>query len=302
MDFVPHLGNYHGFGKTAPYFESWYFKLISADEKHRYAILPGIILGREEDLAFVQVLNDHAGHSVYFEYPFVAFRAVPDRFEFSINRKNQFSAERIAFDIAMEHGGVKGELRFSGAQPGTALNGAEFSQGVISLGQRLEGVLTIDSNPIDFTGGRGYIENIWGSNYPETYLWFQSNHFPEADTALAASIFPTPGLSSVSTAFNIHLKRDGKLYYFAAASGAKMDKLEIAEKQIACAVNNGQQRLEMTVARAEGALLRIPAKYTLTRKMHHPLSASVSLRLSEAGKTIYEGSGRCAALEFIKHT
>ncbi|HSN94632.1 MAG TPA: hypothetical protein VLR89_06175 [Anaerolineaceae bacterium] len=39
-------GLYHGFNKKPPFFEGWYFKMISADERHKIAIIPGIFLGQ----------------------------------------------------------------------------------------------------------------------------------------------------------------------------------------------------------------------------------------------------------------
>ena len=54
---------YHGFHKKPPYFEGWYYKLISADEQHRYAIIPGIFhtQDRQQNHAFIQVLDGMTG-------------------------------------------------------------------------------------------------------------------------------------------------------------------------------------------------------------------------------------------------
>ena len=47
-------GMYHGFNKKPPFFEGWYYKLVSADERYKVAIIPGVILGQDAH-AFVQV-------------------------------------------------------------------------------------------------------------------------------------------------------------------------------------------------------------------------------------------------------
>jgi len=36
---------FQGIYKSKNYFEGWYYKLISADHKHIYAVIPGIALG-----------------------------------------------------------------------------------------------------------------------------------------------------------------------------------------------------------------------------------------------------------------
>jgi hypothetical protein len=40
-------GVYHGLNKKPPFFEGWYYKLISADERNKVAIIPGVILGQD---------------------------------------------------------------------------------------------------------------------------------------------------------------------------------------------------------------------------------------------------------------
>ncbi len=47
---------YHGHNRKPPFFEGWYFKLVSADERHRFTVIPGIIKSGEAH-AFVQALN-----------------------------------------------------------------------------------------------------------------------------------------------------------------------------------------------------------------------------------------------------
>ena len=39
---------YHGEGKTGPFFEGWYFKLISADQRQRLSIIPGIYIAKKK--------------------------------------------------------------------------------------------------------------------------------------------------------------------------------------------------------------------------------------------------------------
>jgi tocopherol cyclase len=49
-------GMYHGFDKKPPFFEGWYYKLVSANESHKVAIFPSVILGQDAH-AFLQVLD-----------------------------------------------------------------------------------------------------------------------------------------------------------------------------------------------------------------------------------------------------
>ena len=69
---------YHGHGKSAPYFEGWYYKLVDASTQHRYAVIPGIFKHADpaESHAFVQVLDGVSGESYYVRYPTEDFTAL----------------------------------------------------------------------------------------------------------------------------------------------------------------------------------------------------------------------------------
>ena len=65
-------GVYHGLNKKPPFFEGWYYKLISADERHKVAIIPGVILGQDAH-AFLQVLDGVDGTTAYLKFPIAGF-------------------------------------------------------------------------------------------------------------------------------------------------------------------------------------------------------------------------------------
>ena len=63
---------YHGLNKKPPFFEGWYYKLVSADESNKIAIIPGVILGKDAH-AFLQVFDGVDGTTAYLKFP-SAFR------------------------------------------------------------------------------------------------------------------------------------------------------------------------------------------------------------------------------------
>ena len=72
---------YHGAGKSGPYFEGWYFKLIAADGRNRLSIIPGVYIGgdAEQSHAFIQVMDGVDGSSHYIPFPTEAFSFVPGK-------------------------------------------------------------------------------------------------------------------------------------------------------------------------------------------------------------------------------
>ncbi len=58
----------------------------------------------------------------------------------------------------------------------------------------VSGELEFNGEPVDFSGGRGYIEKDWGSYFPEGYIWLQSNHFDEPGISAKTSVAKIPWL------------------------------------------------------------------------------------------------------------
>jgi hypothetical protein len=304
---------YHGHGIKPPYFEGWYFKLISPDESQRWAVIPGVFLG-ENGHAFVQVLNGVTGQAVYHRFPMSEFWASQEKFQVRIGA-NEFTQDSICLQISDELGKVSGKVSFEGlnpwpvrlASPGIMgwyawVPRMECYHGVLSLDHGLRGGLDFvyDSRttPVDFTGGCGYIEKDWGQSFPEAWVWFQTNHFEQPGTSLTASVAVIPWLGNAFRGFIIGLWHQGKLYRFAVYTGAKVETLEIADEHVEWVVRGGSLRLRMRACRAEGGLLLGPDRHEMGKRVNETLNASVEVKLErQNGEVIYSGNGRYAGLE-----
>jgi tocopherol cyclase len=195
---------YHGHGAKPPFFEGWYFKLVTAasrsgdgHQEKAFAVIPGVFLGRDSGLgegaasshAFVQTLDGLTGHSTYHRYPLESFSASRREFDIRVG-PNRFRADRMILDIRTAERQMQGEVSFAGLTPwpvsvtSPGIMGwyalvpfMECYHGVVSLDHEINGRLTIDGEIVDFTGGRGYIEKDWGQAFPRAWIWMQSNHF-----------------------------------------------------------------------------------------------------------------------------
>jgi len=64
-----HPERYHGWGKSKKYFEGWYYKVLTADEKYAFAFIPGIAMDEEGNKqAFIQVLNGKKQTAEYHKF------------------------------------------------------------------------------------------------------------------------------------------------------------------------------------------------------------------------------------------
>ena len=107
---------YHGWGKEKNFFEGWYFKWVSTDEKTVLAIIPGISKGANGDQhAFVQVFDGVACKAWYHRFEAAEFQPDHDRFELNLGN-NFFSANRVELDLPNLRGEIQNGTTTSLAQ------------------------------------------------------------------------------------------------------------------------------------------------------------------------------------------
>jgi tocopherol cyclase len=305
---------YHGHDKRPPFFEGWYYKLVDASGRHRYAIIPGIFLSNDPDQhhAFVQVLDGVTGKVTYHRYPAQSFHAAKNALDVYVG-PNHFAHEFIRLDIESADQTLHGEARFEGLTPwpvtltSPGIMGwyswvpfMECYHGVLSLDHALQGRFSIDGQDIDWTGGRGYIEKDWGMSFPSAWVWMQSNHFAQPSTSLTASVAIIPWLFRSFQGMIVGLWHSGQLYRFATYTGAQIERLEITETLVNWTIHDQSHRIEIRAARVQGALLRGPSRVDMGIRVPETLQAEIDVcltRTRDGRETVFEGQGRYGGLE-----
>lgn len=303
---------YQGYGRKAPYFEGWYFKLIDASEQHRYAIIPGIFIADDpaKNHAFIQVLDGINGTATYHEYPHSAFEAHPEKFWVRVG-DSTFGAESIKVHIDDAQLRLHAEVQFNGTVPWPVTPLApgimgwyawvpfmECYHGVVSLDHTLHGTMTLNDQAIVLDGGRGYIEKDWGQAFPSGYVWQQSNHFSTPGTSLTASIAIIPFMGRSFSGFIVGLWHHGTRYRFATYTGAVTENLTITDDQVFWTLRDKHHRLEMISERVAGGLLKAPIRTEMHKRVDETINSTVKVRLTTLdGAVILDDMGRCAALE-----
>jgi len=307
-----HPERYHGHRRRPPFFEGWYFKLVSADGTARYAVIPGIFRSDDPDEhhAFVQLLDGSTGTASYHRYPADSFRAATDRFEVEI-AGNRFSLDRLRLDIEGEQRRVTGDVRLGPTTPWPVrawspgvmgpyafVPRMECNHGVLSFDHRIDGHLTIDGTRLDLGAGRGYVEKDWGAAFPAGYVWMQSNHFATLGTSFVASIAIVPWLRSAFPGFLVGLRHDGALHRFATYTGARTETLHLADDRVEWSIVDRHRRLEIRAHRATAGLLLGPTRERMERRVGETMLAEIEVRLEDARtRTVLTGTGRHAGLE-----
>ena len=311
-----HPANYHGAGRRGRFFEGWYFKNVSVTGDAVYAVIPGVALGAERH-AFVQVLDGLKRTSTYHRYPLDEFSAARDRFDIRVGT-SRFSLDRISLDIGGEMP-IRGELRFRDVyqwpvrllSPGVMgwyalVPAMECYHGVLSFNHRIEGELTVGSQTVVFTGGKGYLEKDWGRSFPRAWVWMQTNHFGEQDACLTASVARIPWLGGSFTGHIIGLWLRGRLYRFATYTGSRVLTLEHSLEAVRFVVEDRKHVMEIGCRRREGAVLVAPVDGAMTGRIAEAMTAEVDVCLSARNRgglrRVFADTGRFAGLEVVGDT
>jgi hypothetical protein len=308
-----HPEGYHGRGRRPPYFEGWYFKIVDPTERHRYAVIPGISLGTADGgpHSFVQVLDGVTGRTLYERYPVEAFSADEQTLDVRVG-PNRFTWDGMTLDLSKSNLPIRGEIRTINPKPWPVtltspgimgwfawIPRMECYHGVLSLDHALSGTLSIESNTVDFTGGRGYIEKDWGQAFPSGWVWMQTNHFGQPGTCLTASIAMIPWVRRTFPGFIVGLFLNGTLYRFATYTGATTTHLAVTDEAVTWVLQDGLYRLEIVGHRADTGALRGPSKVDMARPVPETLSATVDVVFSARNgrRVVFAGTGLYAGME-----
>ena len=308
---------YHGFGHTAGFFEGWYFKIVDATEQHRYAIIPGIFLGKDgvDSHSFVQTLDGASGATCYHRYPLAAFSAAPAAFDIRVG-PNRFTAQGIELNIDRPEQRMIGRLAFDGITPWPVtwrspgimdwysfVPFMECYHGVLSLDHAVRGQLIIGGAAVDFHGGRGYIEKDWGEAFPRAWIWMQTNHFAAPNVSLFGSIAKIPWLGSSFTGFIFGFYYQQRVYQFATYTGAASTHLSVDDSHVTWNLRSrgwpgtSPLRLELRADRVAGGLLHAPIRTEMHRRVEETLDSRIAVRLTRGSEVLFDDVGLAAGLE-----
>lgn len=284
---------------TGPYFEGWYFKHQNP-QGQALALIPAFhIDGGGRRAASLQVIaKDHAW---WLEVPASQFQVSRQPFQVQVGL-SRFSHQGINLHIQQDGLSLCGTLRYG---PFTALRsdimgpfrlfaGMQCSHGVISMGHCLEGVLEMNGERLDFSGGTGYIETDRGRSFPSAYLWTQCAwDGPERGglmLAIAAIPLPVGGFTGCIGS----LFCGGREYRLATYRGARIE----AWSSSGAVIRQGKYRLEAQLLSERRQALRAPAEGRMERTIHESLCAEMRYRFWQGDSLLFQRTDPSASFEY----
>ena len=290
---------YHGAGRRGPYFEGWYFKHQTPDGA-LLALIPALHIGADgARTASLQVVSD-AG-AWWLPYSAEALQAAEGLFQIWLDG-HLMSRRGLWLDLEAKGLSLRGELRYG---PFTPLKsdimgpfrltpGMECRHGVVSMGHRLEGALTLNGRSIDFTGGTGYIETDRGRSFPRRYLWTQCAWKEERSSSLMLSVADIPLGPLDFTGCICAVLYGGREYRLATYLGARAVRWSGGGALIA----QGKYRLAVELLEERSRPLKAPVLGDMSRTIHESLSAVVRYRFWEGDRLLFDHTDSRSSFEY----
>ncbi len=305
---------YQGSGARGEYFEGWYYKIVDGDEKERMAIIPGVSLGRSSGHAFIQILDGLRSTYDYHEFKMDEFSFSTDQFKVEIG-PNKFSGDRIELHLKGKDRDADGVLSLNHLHPWPVRLWSPGAMGVLSLvpgipcyhhilslGHCVMGKLAFGKRELDFDGGRGYAEKNWGSSFPSTWIWMQSNHFQDPDVSFMLAVARMDFHARPIQGLTCGLMQGNQLHRFCTWSGGRVARIVADDGTMTLCVENRRHRLEVEATRSDSTEMRVPHLDGMTGTVLESLSSRLRVTLSRKdGGRVLEDTGRCAGFEVGGH-
>ena len=299
--------------KKKNYFEGWYLKHVSENREHVFSFIPGISLTKEDKHAFVQFINGITGETAYVKYPLSDFSFSEKLFEVGVGNSH-FSDKGVQLDIDSPELKVSGELKYSNlvkypkrlVSPGimgwySFVPFMECKHGIGSVLHLLQGTLNVNGKPVNFSGGKGYIEKDWGTSFPESWIWLHCNNFEEPDCSFTFSVAKIPWLGSFFMGHICFLYLKGKFYFFATYNNSEITHLSFSGQTLNVELKRKNRILKVKAIQQKAGNLQAP----VTGKMERIIKESVDSKLevslyTDAGECLFTSKGERAGMEITE--
>ncbi|MCB9013319.1 MAG: hypothetical protein H6539_04695 [Bacteroidales bacterium] len=295
------------------YFEGWYFKNVSADQKHVYSFIPGVSLTGKNPHSFIQVINGINGKTDYLSYPLSDFSWESDRLSVRVG-DSVFTENSVELNIKDPGLKVKGKLSYSNLtkypqtlfSPGimgwySFIPFMECKHGIVSANHIIQGSIEVSGESIDFNEGKGYIEKDWGSSFPEAWIWMQANSFNERSVSFNFSIAKIPWLGSFFIGFIGFIFFNKEFYIYSTYNNSKILEINHSDQSLSIVLENRKSVLKVHADKSTFGELIAPVSGDMSRRIKESVDSDISVELfDEENNLIYSGFSKRAGLEIIE--
>lgn len=291
------------------YFEGWYFKSIN--KKEGISFIPGININDKYKKSFIQVITNESSYYINYNIDDFKFNFKP--FYIKIGN-NTFSKEIIHIDIKDNTQNLKiyGELKYTDSKniktsllnpnimgPFSYIPFMECNHAVLSMQNKIEGLININNNKIDFNNGIGYIEKDWGCSFPKSYIWCQGNNFQKSNASFMLSIADIPFKILDFRGIICALIIDNQEFKFTTYNNTKIIKYYIDDNLLDITLKRDSYNLNIQSKYNAGLKLVAPVKGKMEKNIFESINAVITVTLKKDNNIIFCDTSINCGLEIV---
>lgn len=305
------------FTHSKGYFEGWYYKFVT-EESRSLALIPGVSLGKKESKAFIQIIDGKDGSTEYCSFPLHELNISYDPFSVEIGG-NRFSLEEVSlsdnlpvsgrvslidpgfYPVSLLRPGIMGWYRY--------VPFMECYHGVVSTGHRLSGEIVKGDEVIDLNSGSGYIEKDWGTSFPTSYIWMQTNSFSKPRTSFMLSLARIPWFGSWFRGFLGFFIHEGEVITFSTYTGSRLEVHNIENEKVSMTIRGrgrGRRgrlkkgdRLVISASRKAAGELKAPVIGSMDRRISESIDGMINLKFYRDEQLVFHEQSPCSGLEIV---
>lgn len=261
--------------------------------------------------SFIQIITQN--NSYFLNYSFKDFSFNNSPFFVKID-DNSFSLDGITINISdsFHRLNIEGSLHFSNHTsikndlfapnimgPFSYFPSMECNHAILSMKSSISGSLAFNGNLISFDDGVAYIEKDWGTSFPKSYVWCQSNEFLAFPANFMLSVATIPFGSFNFTGIISDVSFENKEYKFATYYGAKLKKYDVNNDSIDIEIKQGNKTLSVSSLSENRNFLFAPSKGKMNKEILESISSKIDVQIKENDKVIFANSGFNSGLEIV---
>ena len=260
---------------------------------------------------FIQIITND--NSYFLSYPFNEFSFCNYPFFVKI-ANNTFSLDDINIDIndSFHMLNIQGNIHFSNNTPIDSnffapnimgpfsyFPSMECNHAILSMKSIVSGSIHFNNNLFNFNDGVAYIEKDWGTSFPKSYIWCQSNEFLAFPANFMLSIANIPLGNFSFTGIISAISFENKEYKFTTYYGAKLKKYDVTNNSIFIEIQQGNKTLSVSSLSENSNFLLAPSKGKMNKEILESISSKINVQIKEKDKIIFSNSGFNSGLEIV---
>lgn len=295
--------------KNKNYFEGWYFK--NTNKKENISFIPGISINDNYKKSFIQVITNDSSYYINYNIDDFIFNFKP--FYIKIGN-NTFSKENIHIEIKdnTQNLEIYGELNYSDSKniktsflspnimgPFSYIPFMECNHAILSMQNRIEGLININNNKIDFNNGIGYIEKDWGCSFPKSYIWCQGNNFQKSNANFMLSIADIPFKILDFRGIICALIIGNQEFKFTTYNNTKIIKYYIDDNLLDITLKRDSYALNIKSKYNARLKLVAPIKGKMEKNIFESITALITITLKKDNNIIFSDTSTNCGLEIV---